>query len=341
MCTSPLKTIFLGYKENGKQALYFCRSEAEYNNATEERKMLLPCKQCVECRLSHSKEWATRCMLEAKEYEHNYFITLTYDDEHLPTNINKLTGEIVPTLKPEHMRKFRKDLQRFYKYHYNHDGIRFYECGEYGTENGRPHYHAIMFNLPIPDKKFICKTNTGGTLYISEMLSKIWKKGIVGVGEVTWESCAYVARYIMKKVGDKSNTELYDAMQDFSISKKQGVDLLGRIPEFVNMSTHPGIARNYFEENKDKIYETDEIILPGKNGTPRVVKPSTYYDNLFDIDNHEVMQAIKEQRKQVAIESMKEQLSKTTLNEDEYLKVRERKKENQLKHLPRKLVELR
>lgn len=340
MCTSPLKAQLLGYKENGTQIIAFCKNEQDFDYIPKERQLLLPCRQCVECRLSHSREWATRCMLEAKQYEHNYFITLTYDDEHLPTSVNKLTGEVVSTLKPEDLRKFRKDLQRYYKYHYNHDGIRFYECGEYGTENGRAHYHAIMFNLPIPDKKFICKTKTGGTLYISETLSKIWKKGIVGVGEVTWESCAYVARYVMKKVGDKSNTELYEAMQDFSISKKQGFDLLGRTPEFVNMSTHPGIAREWYEQNKDKIYQTDEIILPGKNGTPRVVKPSSYYDKLFDIDNHEVMQAIKEQRKQVAMDNMAMQMSKTTLTEEEYLKVRERKKENQLKHLPRKLVQL-
>lgn len=347
MCTSPLKAMLLGHKDNGKQNIRFCRSKGEYELLPEHLKLKIPCQQCVECRLQHSKMWATRCMLETKEHEHNYFITLTYNDEHLPTSVNKLTGEVLSTLVPEDLTKFMKDLRRYYEYHYNwkgtedNPGIRFYACGEYGEEFGRCHFHIILFNCPIKDKVYLGKSFRGDKYYTSPLFEKIWEKGYVSITDVTFESCAYVARYVMKKLKDKSNLELYQAMEEFTISKQEGIDLLGRTPEFVRMSRNPGIGRSYYEQNKDKIYETDEIILPGKDGKPRVVKPPAYYDRLFDLESNGILQQIKEQRKQVAVENMREVLSKTTLTEDDYLKVRERKKNNQAKYLPRKLNSLK
>lgn len=341
MCTSPLRAVLLGIKSNGKQDIRFCKNDYKgnkmYETAAEDKKLKIPCQQCVECRLKYSKMWATRCMLETKEHEHNYFITLTYDDDHLPTSVNKLSGEILPNLVPEHLTTFMKDLRDYYAYHYNWQGIRFYACGEYGEQFGRCHFHIILFNCPIDDKVYLGKSVRGDKYYTSPTFEKKWGKGYVSITNVTFESCAYVARYVMKKLKDKSNTELYEAMKEFSISKQDGIDLLGRVPEFVRMSRKPGIGRNYYEQNKDKIYETDEIILPGKDGKPRVVKPPSYYDKLFDIEQNGIMQQIKEQRKQVAIENMKQVLSNTTLTEEEYMKVKERKKLNQVKYLPRSL----
>ena len=96
----------------------------------------IPCGNCLGCRLEYSRQWATRCMFEAKQFEHNQFITLTYDDEHVTwtPGVNRSSGEIqlVTTLMPDDLVKFMKDLRRYYKYHYNHEGIRFYACGEYG-----------------------------------------------------------------------------------------------------------------------------------------------------------------------------------------------------------------
>lgn len=253
------------------------------------RLLELPCGQCVECRLARSREWANRCMIEAKEHKYNYFVTLTYDNEHLPignaTNIE--TGEIyeVGTLKPKDMQDFWKRLRIQWKRKYNVDSIRYYQCGEYGETYGRPHYHAIIFGLPIYDLQPDHKSKKGNMNYYSAEIEKIWGKGRVAVGNVTWDSCAYTARYVMKKQTGKGSEEYYK--------------VLGIEPEYVRMSRKPGIARNYYEENKDKIYETDGIYIATSKGVQKA-KPSKYYDKLFDIDNHEKLEKIKENRKEVA-----------------------------------------
>ena len=145
----------------------------------------LPCGHCIGCRLAYSKEWAIRCMHEASMHESNYFITLTYSPEFLPANLS--LDKRVFTL---FMKKLRKKFG---------EGIRFYMCGEYGDKQGRPHYHAILFNIKFDDLKFYKKNKDGSILYNSETLSNLWGYGYAVVGNVTFESCAYVARYIVKK----------------------------------------------------------------------------------------------------------------------------------------------
>lgn len=75
----------------------------------------LPCRQCVGCRLKSSAEWATRCMHEVKCHRYNCWLTLTYDDEHLPSRYN--TGLIHPrTKQPIYSGSLRKKhLQDFYR----------------------------------------------------------------------------------------------------------------------------------------------------------------------------------------------------------------------------------
>ena len=126
-----------------------------------------------------------RCHHEASLYQDNCFITLTYSDEHLPSD---------KSLHVDHFQKFMKRLRKRFG-----EGVRYYHCGEYGEKYMRPHYHACLFNFDFPDKK-IWKENNGNRLYISESLSELWPFGFVTIGDVTFESAAYVARYIMKKV---------------------------------------------------------------------------------------------------------------------------------------------
>ena len=49
-----------------------------------------------------------------------------------------------------------------------------------------------------------------GALYNSTTLEKIWKKGFVGICEMTWETCAYTARYMMKKQMAQLQRENWD-----------------------------------------------------------------------------------------------------------------------------------
>lgn len=152
--------------------------------------LYVPCGQCLGCRLERSRQWAVRCMHEASLYDRNCFITLTYDDDNLPAD---------RSLHYSHFQLFMKRLRKAHG-----DGIRFYMCGEYGEKKGRPHYHACLFNFNFDDLT-LWQERRGTKLYRSKSLERLWPYGFSTVGGVTFQSAAYVARYIMKKVtGDRA-----------------------------------------------------------------------------------------------------------------------------------------
>lgn len=253
----------------------------------------LPCGRCLECRLEYSRQWANRCMLEAASFPDNWFITLTYDDEHLPLN-----DFHYPTLVKNELSNFMKSLRAYYKYHYNFDNIRFFGCGEYGGKYGRPHYHSILFNFPVYDLEFLYEKN-GHAYFNSPSIDKIWNKGFVVFTDVSWDTCAYVARYVVKKA--KGENEF--AYKDLAIQ-----------PEYCRMSRVPGIAKTYFDSHKDMIYKFDKLTIPGVGP----VRPSHYYDKLFDIDNPVRMYELKDLRCKVAQARVDLELSQTDLSPLQY-----------------------
>lgn len=164
------------------------------------------CGQCIGCRLEYSRQWANRITLEAKKYKPDecWFLTLTYDDEHVPIGhtVNQKTGEIKQslTLNKEDLTLFIKRLRKQYKYHYNHDGIRFYAAGEYGETTRRPHYHICIFNMPIHTELIRIKENElGQRIWTNKEIEKIWGKGFIAIAHQSWETAAYTARYMLKK----------------------------------------------------------------------------------------------------------------------------------------------
>ena len=282
----------------------------------------IACKQCIGCRLADSKNKATQAMFESKIHAQNWFLTLTYDDEHLiipDETVNEETGEIFTndgtwngTLIPNDIKKFMKDLRRYWKYHFNQDDIRFFGCGEYGEKFQRPHYHIIIFNLNLYKDmlkpKFINEEHQ--QIYECPVIEKIWKKGLIAIGGVSWSSCAYVARYITKKQKGKNS-------KDYYLSK-------GQIPEFVRSSNKPGIGRQYYEQHKDEIYLTDEIFQVTSSGKTLTLKPPKYYDKLYDLEYPEEMKKIKAKRKKSAERALELKQSKTTLTQYEQLKAEEK-----------------
>uniref|UniRef100_UPI0040482461 rolling circle replication-associated protein n=1 Tax=Shewanella sp. TaxID=50422 RepID=UPI0040482461 len=156
-----------------------------------DRPVTLPCGQCVGCRLEHSRQWAIRCVHEAQLHQDNCFITLTYNDDYLPEN---------GTLVKRDFQLFMKRLRKKYPH-----AVRYYQCGEYGSKTHRPHYHACLFGHDFKDKTLWQKGSDGTPLYISSSLQDLWSSdghsiGFSTIGTVTFQSAAYVARYIMKKI---------------------------------------------------------------------------------------------------------------------------------------------
>lgn len=251
----------------------------------------LPCGQCVGCRLERSRQWAIRCMHEASLYKKNCFITLTYNNDFVPKD---------GSLNYDHFQAFMKRFRKNYQgndlvVRYDKDGnpydtypIRFYMAGEYGENFGRPHFHACIFNFDFDDKKYLKKTETGSILYESQKLQDLWTDpdtgkpiGFVSVGEVNFESAAYVARYIMKKVSKKLIPDDYGNLIDVSWHHYLKVDsetgeLIVVKPEFNKMSLKPGIGQDWLDKYMSDVYPHDHVIVRGKK-----CKPPRFYDNKY------------------------------------------------------------
>lgn len=270
--------------EQGKRPLVFKR---KYGQPFTEMKVA--CGVCVGCRLDYSREWAIRCVHEASLHPANSFITLTYNKENLPKNAS---------LDKRDFQLFMKKLRR----KISPQKVRYYMCGEYGEKNGRPHYHAILFGYQFPDLK-LWKVQGGNKYYLSQMLSDIWGKGHVVIGEVTFDSAAYVARYTMKKVRGKALDEVNEKT---GLKPYQRINENGEIveiePEYSNPSRNPGIASEWFKKYSGDLYPKDFITYKGQK-----FKPPAYYDKLMEEMDEDLMEVIKSQRKKAAEERKSEQ----------------------------------
>lgn len=236
------------------------------------RTLSLPCGQCVGCRLERSRQWAMRCLHEASLYDENCFVTLTYDDAHLPAN---------GSLDYDEYQRFMKRL----RFRFRDRKIRFYMCGEYGEINFRPHFHACLFNHDFPDKEVLKKTDSGSTLYTSKILEELWPYGLCSVGDVTFESAAYVARYCMKKVTG------FNAKRHYERVDMDTGEIYDLKPEFNKMSLKPGIGAPWLEKWRTDVYPHDYVVINGKE-----VKPPKYYDTLFERHDPEKFEDIKFRR---------------------------------------------
>lgn len=209
-------------------------------------------------------------MHEAQMHEQNCFITLTYNDNHIPK------GE---SLKYRDWQLFAKRLRKHYK-----KKIRFYMCGEYGETFSRPHYHACLFGIDFQDKKPVSELASKAKIYESATLTKIWGKGHTTVGNVTFESAAYIARYIMKKITGDLAKEHYTTIDKWG-------EIHEKTPEFNRMSLKPGIGANWFKRFYKDVYPSDEVITNG-----HASRPPRYYDKINEKNHPENMEDIKYQR---------------------------------------------
>lgn len=317
-CFHPLQAWYgKEINKNGKRPMVFSPQYAEDKDSPVD----LPCGQCVGCRLERSRQWAIRCVHEASLYENNCFITLTFNNESL------LERDRAWSLDVSDFQKFMKRLRKKFvgseavwndHKQKNEYPIRFFHCGEYGEKYGRPHYHACLFNFDFSDK-VLYKVDNGNRLYISETLQELWPYGFCTIGEVTFESAAYTARYIMKKVTGEKAKEHY---QNVDIETGEFREL---VPEYTTMSRRPGIGKRWFDEYKTDVYPSDFITINGKK-----CNPPKYYDTILSELDPLQFDDIKEKRL-INAEARSYELTPDRLS------VKERLAEMRLKDLPRKL----
>lgn len=294
----------------------------------------IPCGKCMQCRLKYSRDWANRCMFEYKTAQNAFFFTFTYDNAnlHFSPHVDVETGacSIRPCLVPKHLQDFFKRLRKNVDKLGYEVPLRFFACGEYGSETLRPHYHAIIYNLPT---KFLEKSEEWTShdpsykLWRAPGIEKIWKHGLCVYGDVNWLTCAYVARYIVdKQLGKNKAKQEFFQSQVFPGEPWQD--------EFVRMSRKPGIGRQYYDEHKQEIYKWDAIPLE-LQGTIRDVRPGKYFDKLFDVEQPKILRKLKRRRAEQADRAFKAALMSTDLSEVEYLELQERSKILAVERLPR------
>lgn len=304
---------------SGKQLRY---EDLMYNPKV----MLIPCGQCIGCRIRQREDWTTRIELEARDYpkEQVWFITLTYDEDHVPGMIVK-TGEIMRkvqyTWKPgekrpesvqillyEDIQKFLKRLRKAYK-----GKLRYFVAGEYGEQTARPHYHMILYGWKPTDLKNLYKIHHNG-YYTSEWLTNLWGMGQIQIAQAVPETYRYVAGYVTKK------------MYEINGQKSNAYYELGQTKPFACMSLKPGLGDHYYQEHKAEIWQQGYIqCTNGKQAQiPR------YYEKQMEAENPQRLWRIKQNRQKNAIEQkrlqLKEQDYKTVLETKERTTKKQTKK---------------
>jgi hypothetical protein len=184
-------------------------------------------------------DWAFRLTSELKKSESACFLTLTYDDSSVP-----YTG-----LGYSLVRKDFQDFMKRLRKHANRTKIKYFATGEYGDRTERPHYHAIIFNLPKPFDKYI---------------KKAWKYGHIHIGDVTEASIMYTTKYTLKGLKRKRYEEY---------------DELGREPQFTLMSN--GLGLGYIKNEIIRyLYQNGTKILTLQGGVKKKL-PRYYIDKMF------------------------------------------------------------
>lgn len=222
-------------------------------------KIKLPCGRCLGCRLDYSRHWAIRSIHEAFMFKKNCFVTLTFNEKYIPSD------------RSVHKEFIQKWLKRFRKYY--GEGIRYMLCGEYGEKRGRPHYHILFYNFDFDDKYVFNEVN-GNYYYRSPSLEKLWtlpgiseSAGFSVIGDVSFESSAYVARYVTKKIFGSNAKKYYK----------------GKEPEFMLTSRMPGLGNAFLHKYYTDMFNVGFVLLP--NGFKAPI-PRYYVNILQTIDEN-------------------------------------------------------
>ena len=233
----------------------------QHNHGFVDQKVEVACGQCGGCRKQRAEMWAVRCVHEASLKSENCFVTLTY--RKLPAG---------GSLNIEDWQNFAKRLR------HARGSFRYFQCGEYGELNWRPHHHALLFGISFADRVLL-KGEGAKALYTSPSLEQIWSHGYVTLGSVTWASAVYCASYILKKVTGKAAEKYYGH----------------RRPPYVTMSRNPGLGADWIKKWKDDVYSDDSIVIEGRQH-----RPPRFYDERL---SQEELLSVKARRRAAVAEA--------------------------------------
>lgn len=229
--------------------------------------VLVQCGRCAGCLTRRVSNWSLRLQYEGKRHWDSYFLTLTYDTDHVPISEKGLM-----TLRKKHVSEFMKRL----RYYSNGNKIRFYACGEYGTARKRPHYHIILFGSnpsAIYRAWASCDRKTGEFIPF----------GDIYYGTVTGASIGYVLKYMTKPW--KPHAANDDREREFQLqSQKLGDNYLTDAMKEWHLSD---LENNYYS------------IVPGtdkKAPLPRYYKLKIYNDEQIEQIAWSNIQRIRKQQ---------------------------------------------
>lgn len=299
-CYSPLEAWRSSKQdpETGSRPLVFSVSQGD-----PELPVTVPCGRCIGCRLEYSRQWAVRIMNEAQLHDENCFVTLTYSEDCLP---------YPPSLKVREFQLFAKRLRK------EIGPFRYFHCGEYGDDNNRPHYYACIFGYSFPDRVLFSRKN-GNNLFTSDTLDRCWSRGFASVGDLSFESAAYVARYVTKKVTGDQAAEAYEYVDS---ETGETFDLK---PPYCSMSRRPGIGREWFDLYRSDVYPSDFLVMRGVKQ-----KPPKAYDRFLREEDERASASVKRERIKRGKDHRADQTSSR-------LKTREKVKMAQIQNLKRSL----
>ena len=216
----------------------------------------VPCGQCIACKLNRASDWAVRIMHEKQMSVESYFLTLTYDEEHLP-RVGKYS-----TLVKDDIQKFLKRLRKSIA----PVKLRYYLCGEYGETYGRCHFHVIVFLDSHPADNF------------SRYVESAWSFGFVHIGSVSYDSACYVARYCTKLLTGPKKTWYIER---------------NITPEFSLMSRRPGIGASWLEKYGSEVKTHHNVVVKGKKmSPPRYYRDKVYEESDRCIVRNSVVDSI-------------------------------------------------
>lgn len=298
-CFHPL-SAWRGPKRGKEGPIYFDPAKSFFPHDPARCALQVRCGQCLGCRIDKRQEWSVRMMHEFKVNPCACFVTLTISDEHMPP------GQVVP------YRIFQLFMKRLRK-RFSGVTIRFVEAFEYGTIGDRPHFHAILYGVDFSADREPFSRSNGSVLYTSKLLEQLWGLGICTVGEVTRETCQYVAGYTMKEwvpgaAGEPDAQGKYHGViakgeRERVMTDTGEIVLLPR--EHIRMSRRPGIGagwfKSYFESDvvgQDRITILGKLDpLTGQHEKARHVPVPAYYIRLYERENPEYVAELKAKRK--------------------------------------------